>query len=241
MMTSSVPVGKAPVWAYFIRDLNNPDKAVCQVALGGRPCGVTCYAKGNTTSTMLRHVENRHKEEFVEIQGKMKPKVTTAQKREAENPQNNQCPAFKQPMLNFGESDAALDKKISDAIVVFLADTQVAFRITGRPTFVNLMKAANKRIKLKSPQTYLIMVKLKAQEIVVCVQDIINTVREHRDIKLVAFTTYIWTSRVQDKNGGYEIKKFNQEPAFNKIIAEEHSVEEDLNQSDMFRDDDDDD
>ena len=52
------------------------------------------------------------------------------------------------------ESQAALDKAITDAILDFLADSGVAFRVVGLASFDRLMKIANKRIKLKDPRTY---------------------------------------------------------------------------------------
>ena len=98
----------------------------------------------------------------------------------------------------FHESDAALDKRINDAIITFLADSGVAFQVVGRSSFIDLIKTANRRIKLKSPKTYMRLTRLKAEEIDKSIRDIIMTIREEGDIKSVAFTTDIWTSRSQD-------------------------------------------
>ena len=56
-MTKATKVGKAHVWENFIIDLAEPDHALCQVKVGARVCGTKVYAKGNTTSTMFRHLK----------------------------------------------------------------------------------------------------------------------------------------------------------------------------------------
>ena len=96
------------------------------------------------------------------------------------------------------ESDAALDKRITDSRITFLADSGVAFQVVGRSSFINMIKTANRRIKLKSPKTYMRLTKVKAEEIDKSIRDIIKTIREEGDITSVAFTTDIWTSRSQD-------------------------------------------
>ena len=80
----------------------------------------------------------------------------------------------------------------------FLADTGVASRVVGRPSFIALMKTANKRINLKSPQTYSRMVQVKGEEVLDDIASIISTVKKSGDLKSVAFTTDVWTSRAMD-------------------------------------------
>ena len=165
---------------------------------GDKVCGASCYAKGNTTTTMIRHLESHHKDEHMKVRNKMNPPTPTP-KRKAEGKASNQNKvAKKDPSFFFGESDAALDKRVTDAVVAFLADTGTAIRVVGTSSFKNLMKVANRRIKLKSPKTYSRMVKVKAEEIHGEIRDIIKTIKEAGDIKSVAFTTDIWTSRSQD-------------------------------------------
>ena len=116
--------------------------------------------------------------------------ATTSQEPEAKA----KCP----PSMFFQESQGALDKRITDALITFLADSGVAFQVVGRSSFINLMKTANKRIKLKSPKTYMRLTKLKADEIDKSIRDIIKTIKDDGDIKSVGFTTDLWTSRSQD-------------------------------------------
>ena len=186
----------APSLDYFSKDPENEDRAICKVVVEGKPCGESKWAKGGTTTTILRHLKERHKEEHEECRNKME-KLKPSKKKEVEKAENES----KQKKLKqdfFGESDASLNKRVSDAVVDFLADTGVAFRVAGRPSFINLMHVANKRIKLKSPLTYSRMVKTKAEEILNNVAGIIETVRSAGDLKSVSFTTDIWTSRSMD-------------------------------------------
>ena len=104
-------------------------------------------------------------------------------------------PFLKQKRLEdcIPQSEDALDKAITDAIVDFLADSGVAFRVVSLPSFHNLMKIANRRIKLKHPTTYSRLVKTKAEEVKQDVLDIISAVKA--DVSCIGFTTDLWTSR----------------------------------------------
>ena len=86
-----------------------------------------------------------------------------------------------------------MDKAITDAIVDFLADSGVAFRVVSLPSFHNLMKIANRRIKLKHPTTYSRLVKTKAEEVQQDVLDIMSAVMAY--VSWVVFTADLWTSR----------------------------------------------
>ena len=93
-------------------------------------------------------------------------------------------------------SDDGFDKAITDAIVDFLADSGVAFRVVGLESFQKLMNIANKRIKLKHPTTYSRLVQTKATEIKQDLLDIISAVKD--DVSCIGFTTDLWTSRSGD-------------------------------------------
>ena len=196
-----VKPGKAPVWQHFKEDPSNEDRVLCTIEVGDKICGLSVIAKDGTTSNMHRHMRSLHEAENVVLKSKMlklKPNksLEDSAKRKAEEELPNANKRLKQNF--FGENDAQLDKVISDAIVDFLADTGVAFRVMGRPSFIKLMQTANKRIKLKSPQTYSRMIKVKSEEILERMASIISAVRSAGDLKSVAFTTDIWTSRAQD-------------------------------------------
>ena len=128
----------------------------------------------------------------------MKPPAVKRKLEESNTDKAEEPMAKKVPSMFFGESDAALDKRVTEAIINFLADSGVAFSVVGRSSFIDLVKVANKRIKLKSPKTYMRLTKVRAEEIDQSIRDIIKTIRDQGDIKSVSFTTDIWTSRSQD-------------------------------------------
>ena len=98
-------------------------------------------------------------------------------------------PNSKQPKLEevFPQNEKALNSAMDEAVVDFLADSGVAFRVAGLPSFQRMMKLANKRIKLKHPQTYSRMVKPKVAQIK---QDLLAK----SEFDCVGFTTDMWTS-----------------------------------------------
>ena len=100
---------------------------------------------------------------------------------------------MKQKKLCFGIPDAALAKKIYQAVVEFIAETGTAFRVVGQPSFKKLINIANNRIQLKDPKTYSRMTGAKADEISKDISDIVQTVKD--DLYSVGFTTDIWTSQ----------------------------------------------
>ena len=53
----------APIWDYFRKDPENEERAICKVVVEGSPCGKNSWAKGGTTTTILRHLKDAHKEE----------------------------------------------------------------------------------------------------------------------------------------------------------------------------------
>ena len=187
----------APVWKYFSRDPSDHDTAICQVVTDERVCGAKFSAKGSTTSQLVRHLEAKHEEEAQEVRSRMKP----IKRKSSANDSLTEPASVKTrtiPNMFFQESDAALDKRITEAIITFLADSKIAFSVVGRDSFINLMKVANKRVKLKSPKTYMRLTRLRAEEIDNNIRNIIQTIRSEGDIKSVSFTTDIWTSRSQD-------------------------------------------
>ena len=151
----------APVWKYFSRDPSDHDTAVCQVVTDAKICGVKFSAKGSTTSHLVRHLEAKHENEAQEVRSKMKP---IKRKASAEDSMTEPASVKTRtiPNMFFQESDAALDKRITEAIITFLSDSGVAFSVVGRESFKNLMKVANKRVNLKSPKTYMRLTRLRA-------------------------------------------------------------------------------
>jgi hypothetical protein len=78
--------------------------------------------------------------------------------------------------------DKELNEAIEDAIVDFLADSGVAFKVKGLDSFKNLMK---------ENKTYSKLVKVKAEQIRREILSIITSVKG--DLTTVGFTTNMWT------------------------------------------------
>ena len=180
------------IWKLFTRVNDNSEKATCNT------CDKTYTAKGGTTSSLINHLKSAHKEFYEQYQNDTKSKAKPSKKRPGEILDNS--PFMKQKKLEdcIPESNDALDKAITEAIVEFLADSGVAFRVVGLPSFKKLMRIANRRIKLKHPTTYSRLVRNKADEIRQDLLDIITAVKE--DVSCVGFSTdwelHRWTPYV---------------------------------------------
>ena len=90
-------------------------------------------------------------------------------------------------------NEERLNEAINEAVVDFLADSGVAFKVVGLPSFKNMLNIANKKIKLKHPQTYSRSVKVKAQNIKDDISSIIDATKEdslltygHRDLDILS-------------------------------------------------------
>ena len=119
--------------------------------------------------------------------------MKTTSKRPAA-PSTSSKPKTKQAKLEdcIPQNADSLNRAIEDAIVDFLADSGVAFRVVGLASFKKLMEIANRRIKLKHPKTYARLVKAKDADIKQDLLDIIAAVKG--DLGCVGFTTDMWTS-----------------------------------------------
>ena len=174
------------IWTLFTKVNENNDKANCNTCKKDYTC------KGGTTSSLINHLQTKHKEQHKLYMENTKGRVTN--KRPADPEKNSKEPNIKQKKLEdcFSNSDENLNKAISDAVVDFLADSGVAFCVVGLESFKKLMNIANRRIKLKSPRTYSRMVQVKAKEIKQEIIEILEAVKG--DISCIGFTTDLWTS-----------------------------------------------
>ena len=171
------------VWKLFSRRDKASERATCNT------CGKEYVCKGGTTSNLINHLKSKHKELHEQYLEETTAKSTTAGKRHAED---NLHPKMKQRKLVDCIPDEKLNMANSDAIIDFLADAGVAFNVVGLDSFKRLMEIANRRIKLKHPNTYSKMVKVKADGIRQDLLDIITAVKG--DLTCVGFTTDMWTS-----------------------------------------------
>ena len=177
------------IWKYFTILSDNKNKAKCESCKKGFAC------PGGTTSGLKNHLKLKHKEIFRKFEAEStKVLKNQSNKRPAENDVETNEPRLKQRTIAdcLPQNDDTLDKAITEAIIDFLSDSGVAFRVIGLESFHKLMKVANKRIKLKHPVTYSRMVKVKAEDILREIHEIIAAVKG--DLSCLSFTTDLWTS-----------------------------------------------
>ena len=174
---------RSAIWKYFTTFDGNPDKAKCNT------CQQEYSCKSGTTSSLINHLKSKHKELLDKYEDITK-------KRTASSPGSSQTKGLdKQPRLDFfvPQNDQAVTKAFDDALVDFLAESGVAFRVASLPSFQKMINIANKRIKVKHPQSYNRMVKVKADAIKKDMVNIFTVAKE--DFNCVGFTTDLWTSR----------------------------------------------
>jgi hypothetical protein len=171
-----------PIYKFFTPNPNNKDQATCNTCTKKYTC------TGGTTTSLINHLKTQHKETFKDYEKLKSPNANA--KRSGEELK----PKAKQAKLEdcVPKSDKDLNEAIDDAIVDFLADSGVAFQVVGLESFKNLMKVANRRIKLKHRTTYSKLVKVKGEQIRKEIMSIITAVKG--DLTTVGFTTDMWTS-----------------------------------------------
>ena len=171
--------GKSSIWDFFAVT-ENPDKATCN------SCDQDYSCKNGTTSCLINHLKSKHKDVHQRF-------IDSSRKRPVPSPSPGQ--KSKQPRIEdcLPVNEERLNEAIDEAVVDFLADSGVAFRVVGLPSFKNMLNIANRKIKLKHPQTYSRSVKVKAQNIKNDISSIIDATKE--DFDCAGFTTDLWTSR----------------------------------------------
>ena len=174
--------GKSTIWNYFKRT-DDQDKAACNV------CEQTYSCKNGTTSSLINHLRSKHKEVHEKFLS------STSNKRNAPAIATTSQPQIKQIKIQdiIPANESAFNEAVDDAIVDFLADSGVPFRVVGLDSFKNLLTVVNRRVKLKHQQTYSRKIKTKGENIKSDIYSIIDATKE--DIDCFGFTTDIWTSR----------------------------------------------
>ena len=129
---------RSAIWNFFKEKEDNSDRATCTRCENDYSC------KSGTTSSLINHLKSKHKDIHERY-------LTNSKKRPATASPSPHQPRTKQSKLEecIPLSDEVLNKNIEEALVDFLADSGVAFRVVGLDSFKNLMNVANRRIKLK--------------------------------------------------------------------------------------------
>ena len=172
---------RSAIWNFFTPNEENPDKSKCNT------CQLEYSSKSGTTSSLINHLRSKHKDLFEKYEDVSKKRHGTTPR-----PSTSQS---KQPKLDFflPKNEEAVSKAFDDAMVDFLAEAGVAFRVAGLPSFKKMINIANKRIKVKHPMTYNRMVKTKSDAIK---KDLVNILFVAKnELNCVGFTTDLWTSR----------------------------------------------
>ena len=138
------------------------------------------------------HLKIKHPNLFKSLEESNPAKSNQPKKRAAETEQSSVDPKQRKLEDCAPANQQTLNKAIDDAIVDFLADSGVAFRVVGLASFDKLMKLVNRRINLEHPTTYSRLIKIKAAEIKQDIVDIIAAVKG--ELTVAAFTTDMWTS-----------------------------------------------
>ena len=84
---------------------------------------------------------------------------------------------LKQPKLAFNEANKTLSKDVDSAVIDFIAEMGIAFRVIGTNSFRKLMGIANKNITLKDPRTYLRLAESQAKQIQEDIKAILKAVK----------------------------------------------------------------
>ena len=186
------------MWDYFTPRSNT--EAACNI------CAKIYGTKGSSTSTLKKHLAV-HKVEFEEYSLKQaerdKASSPFQNKRKAtDSGEDSKNDTFKQMRIDdkgaWNQNVVLKEKQqiFENAIVDWVAQTGTPFFAVGTPAFKNVIKVANSKLFVKTPQTVSKYVEVRAEGVLSDVHDIISAVK-HR-VPSIGFTTDMWTSLVGD-------------------------------------------
>ena len=177
---------KSIIWNFFSKVDN--DSATCNT------CETTLLCKGGTTTGLINHLKSKSHEEAFKSYNEMKSSRKRPSSSEADvtsQPKQAKVDSF------FGKSSSfnikKTQKELDDALVHFLSDSHVAFRILNLESFKNIIKiASNGKLDVKSDNFYSKLVTEKADDIRQELLKIIERVKD--DLTTVTFSSDMWTS-----------------------------------------------
>ena len=178
----------AKVWKYFTILESDKNRAQCN------NCGKSYSAPRGATNGLLKHLESHSKEDAQESREDSKrkngPSSSSASVTE---------PKQKQPKLDMfiPRNNENTQKLLDQAIVQFLAESGVAFRVTDLESFRQLFAIVNNKVKIKSRVYYSKLVSEAATEVR---KDILNIIQfvKNEGVDTISFTTDGWTSSSGD-------------------------------------------
>ena len=188
-MAESSGVKGSLVWNYFTKTTDN--KAKCNT------CGKELASTSGSTSSLARHLESKHREEFATY---LKAKETREKEKNQGKRKKDDIdgPPKKQARISFATpaNDQALQEQFNSALMDHIAENQCPFSQFGTDSFKHMITVANKKIQVPHPSTLSRMATTKAKNVLGQVCDILAAVKP--DLLSVCYTTDLWTSRAGD-------------------------------------------
>ena len=161
---------------------------------------------GSNPTGIERHLKNYHKKEysaFIEEKKEEKAKAESnnnntfkGKKRNQETKPKEGEPKMKQTKFSWTVVDKELQKRWDNSIVEYAADSFSSFSQLSSKSFKDLIRVANKLIKVKSRQTLSRHVRKKAINILNRIAKQLK--KEKGSLRSLGFTTDMWTSRTGD-------------------------------------------
>ena len=154
------------LWEYFVKAEGGT--ATC------KKCLKTFQTKSGNTSSLRKHLQSMHKEQFVKIVEdekvrKQKSEEAKNEKRDNSVGADQGTSKMKQPRLDFSDrsekypNTSEKQKKFDHAIVDFLADTFIPFNVTGQThsRSYSTLQIRDSQLKIKRHTLAWLMIHLK--------------------------------------------------------------------------------
>ena len=169
-------------------------------------CPKTMKFDGSNSTGIERHLKNYHKKEYSVFDKEKKEEkakavnknnnIVKGKRRIQETKPKEGQPKMKQSKFSWNIVDKELQKRWDNSIVEYAADSFSSYAQLSSKAFKDLIRIANKLIKVKSRQTLSRHIKKKAINILNRIAKQLK--KEKGSLRSLGFTTDMWTSRTGD-------------------------------------------
>ena len=169
-------------------------------------CPKTMKFDGSNSTGIERHLKNYHKKEYSVFDKEKKEEkakavninnnIVKGKRRIQETKPKEGQPKMKQSKFSWSIVDKELQKRWDNSIVEYAADSFSSYAQLSSKAFKDLIRVANKLIKVKSRQTLSRHIKKKAINILNRIAKQLK--KEKGSLRSLGFTTDMWTSRTGD-------------------------------------------
>ena len=169
-------------------------------------CPKTMKFDGSNSTGIERHLKNYHKKEYSVFDKEKKEEkakavninnnIVKGKRRIQEAKPKEGQPKMKQSKFSWSIVDNELQKRWDNSIVEYAADSFSSYAQLSSKAFKDLIRVANKLIKVKSRQTLSRHIKKKAINILNRIAKQLK--KEKGSLRSLGFTTDMWTSRTGD-------------------------------------------